>query len=87
MLSIVAQVFLPGEPVGDPGVYTCNAPCRHTWIAHARAADIVTRQGTRIAPASYPALAGGCDGSGWVRGVEPASGWTEIPNRIRRRAD
>ncbi|GAC1480274.1 MAG: hypothetical protein PVSMB9_04780 [Candidatus Dormibacteria bacterium] len=85
MLSLMAQEFRPGEPVGDPGVYSCNGPCRHTWIAHARAADIVTRQGTRIAPAAYPGLAAGCQGTGWVRGAESASGWAEIPNRIRQR--
>lgn len=84
MLAVVAEAFLPGEPVGDPGVYTCNGPCRHTWIAHSRAADIITRQGTKLAPSAYPRLAAGCKGSGWVRGAESASGWAEIPNRIGR---
>lgn len=84
MLATVAKEFLPGEAVGDPGVYTCDGPCRHIWIAHTRAADIITRQGTRIAPAAYPGLAAGCKGTGWIRGVESPSGWAEIPNRIGR---
>jgi hypothetical protein len=84
MLATVAVVFRPGEPVAEAGVYTCDGPCRHTWIAHTRAADVVTRRGQTMASAAYPGLAAGCRGSGWVRGVESASGWAEIPNRMAR---
>jgi len=86
MLASVAQAFRPGEPVEDPGVYTCNGPCRHTWIAQGRAADMVTRQGSTMARAAYPRLAAGCLGGGWVRGVESPSGWAEIPNRMGKPA-
>jgi len=84
MLARVGVVFGPGEPVAEAGIYTCDGACRHSWIAHTRAADIVTTKGRGVASAAYPRLAAGCRGSGWVRGAESASGWAEIPNRIGR---
>ena len=77
MLATVAKEFLPGEAVGDPGVYTCDAPCRHIWIAHTRAADIITRQGTRLAPAASPEHDAGCKGTGWMRRVRRPRGSAE----------
>lgn len=84
MLARVEVVFRPGEPVSEAGIYTCDGSCRHMWIAHTRAADVVTTKGSRVASAAYPQLAAGCRGSGWLRTVESASGWAEIPNRMRR---
>ncbi|HEY8679403.1 MAG TPA: hypothetical protein VIN39_12350 [Candidatus Dormibacteraeota bacterium] len=77
----MSTVFQPGDPVAQPGIYTCDGPCLHTWIAGSAAVEVTGRKGRVLKPA-YPALAAACRGRGWVLREGSPTDWVVIRNRI-----